>query len=190
VTEDESFRDLIRRLRAGEQAAAADFVRLYEPEILRFIRVHLNNSRLRRFVDSADIFQSVFLNFFVRVTAGQYDLDSPEQVIRLLVTMARNRIVDHARRPQAQEGGSGLWGRLAAPGDSPSDAVARQEILQEVLRRLTGEERDLAEQRGEGRSWQEIADALGSTPDAVRKKLERALDRVCQELSAGGDSHA
>src|SRR5260370_9311639 len=128
------------------------------------MRIQLNDSRLRRFVDSADIFQSVFLNFFVRVTGGQYDLDSPEQVIRLLVTMARNRIVDHARRPQAQEGGSELWGRLAAPGDSPSDAVARQEIVQEVLRRLTGEERDLAEQRREARSCQEISNALGTPP--------------------------
>jgi RNA polymerase sigma-70 factor (ECF subfamily) len=190
VTEEESFRDLVLRLRGGEPEAAAEFVQLFEPEILRFIRIQLNASRLRRLVDSADIFQSVFLNFFVRVRDGQYDLDSPEQVIRLLVTMARNRIVDHARRPQAQEGGPELWGGLAAPGDSPSDAVARQEILQEVLRRLTAEERNLAEQRGEGRSWQEIADGLSSTPDAVRKKLERALDRVCQELAAGGGSHA
>jgi RNA polymerase sigma-70 factor (ECF subfamily) len=192
VSEEESFRQLIQRVRAGEREAAAELVRLYEPEIRRFIRTQLNRSRLRRTFDSADIFQSVFLNFYVRVMDGQFDLEEPTQLLRLLATMARNRITDHARKPsaRAQDGGPDLWANVAAEGASPSDVVAEEEILQQVLRRLTAEERDLAQKRHEGRSWQELADECGSTADALRKKLDRALGRLCQELNPDGGGDA
>ena len=54
-------------------------------------------ARLRRVLDSVDVCQSVLANFFVRVAAGQFDLDQPEQLLRLLATMARNRILDHVK---------------------------------------------------------------------------------------------
>jgi RNA polymerase sigma-70 factor (ECF subfamily) len=192
VSEEETFCALIRRVRAGDREAAAELVRQYEPEIRRFIRLQLNNTRLRRTFDSADIFQSVFLNFYVRVMGGQFDLEEPTQLLRLLTTMARNRITDHVRRPaaRARDGGPALWDGVADSGASPSDAVTQEEILQEVLRRLTPEERDLVEKRGEGRSWQELADELGGTPEAVRKRLARALERICQELDPEGDGDA
>jgi hypothetical protein len=40
----------------------------------------------------------------------------------------------------------------------------------------------LAEQRSLGREWQELGDELGAAPEALRKKLSRALDRVAREL--------
>ncbi len=188
---DEAFRALVGRVRAGEPEAAEELLRLYEPEVRRFIRLRLTDARLRRSFDSMDIFQSVFVNFFVRVAAGQYDLEEPGQVIRLLVTMARHKIVDHARKPSHRltaEGGARLLEGLAEGGKSPSEIVSEQELLEKVRRQLTDEERDLAEQRASGCSWQEIAAGAGSTPDALRKKLERALDRVCQKLEVGGTS--
>lgn len=191
MSEEELFRDLIQRVRAGDREAAAELVRQYEPEVRRCIRMQLQHSRLRRSFDSADIFQSVFLNFYVRVMGGQFDLEEPTQLLRLLATMARNRITDHARKPsaRAQDGGPELWNDVAAGGDSPSDAVAEEEMLRKVHDLLTLEERDLAEQRSAGRSWQELADERGSTPDALRKQLARALARVGEVLDPGGDRH-
>lgn len=186
------FRALIQRVRAGEREAAAELVRQYEPEIRRFIRLQLNHSRLQRTVDSGDIFQSVFLKFYVRVMGGQFDLEEPIQLLRLLATMARNRITDHARKPSARDrdGGPELWESIAAGGASPSDAVAEEELLEQVLRRLTAEDRDLAQKRHEGRSWQELADEYGRTAEALRKQLARALGRVCQELNRDGSRDA
>src|SRR5262249_20828162 len=85
-----SFRNLIRRLRDGDPDAAAEIVRQYEPEIRRILRVRLSTSRLRKELDSADICQSVMANFFFRAALGQFELESPERLLRLLVTMARN----------------------------------------------------------------------------------------------------
>jgi hypothetical protein len=60
--------------------------------------------------------------------------------------------------------------------------VGGQEIIDELLRRLSPEERGLADQRASGRSWNEIAAASGAGADALRKKLDRAIRRVTREL--------
>src|SRR4051812_55008 len=52
TSEDGAFRDLIRRVRAGDEAAAREVVRIYEPAIRREARVRLVDTRLRRMFDS------------------------------------------------------------------------------------------------------------------------------------------
>src|SRR5437588_8674896 len=101
VAESGLFDDLIRRVRAGDSQAAAELVRLYEPAIRREARVRLVDSRLRRLFDSMDIAQSVFASFFVRAALGQYEIEKPEQLLRLLTSMSRKKLVDHAREQQA-----------------------------------------------------------------------------------------
>jgi RNA polymerase sigma-70 factor (ECF subfamily) len=54
--------------------------------------LHLTDPRLRRVLDTVDVCQSV-LGGFVRAAAGQFDLEQPEQLVKLLTTMARNRIL-------------------------------------------------------------------------------------------------
>ena len=67
-------------------------------------------------------------------------------------------------------------------------AVGR-ELLERVRRELTDDERELADQRALGRDWPEIAAERGATPDALRKKLTRALDRVAGRLGLEDSSH-
>jgi RNA polymerase sigma-70 factor (ECF subfamily) len=47
---------------------------------------------------------------------------------------------------------------------------------------LSPEERDLADQRALNRDWAQIAAERGATPEALRKKLTRAINRVAHEL--------
>lgn len=184
------FAALIQRIRGGDQDAAAELVRQYEPEIRRTIRVRLRDNRLRRAFDSMDVCQSVLGNFFARVAVGQFDIDRPEQVLKLLVTMAHNKLNDQARRHQAkrrdarrQEAGDPeLLAALPDPASSPSQVVAGRELLELVRRRLSEDERYLAEQRTLGRDWADIAAERGGTPDALRMKLQRAMDRVLEQL--------
>src|SRR5262245_29179639 len=84
----------MRRVRAGDSAPAAERVRPCEPTVRRFVPVRLINSGLRRLLDSMDICQSVMGSFFVRVAAGQFDLDTPEQLAGLLATMAHHKLAD------------------------------------------------------------------------------------------------
>jgi RNA polymerase sigma-70 factor (ECF subfamily) len=181
---------MIRRVRAGDSDAAAELVRQYEPEIRRAVRIRLTDARLRRSLDSMDICQSVLANFFVRAGAGQFDLEEPEQLLGLLVTMARNKLLDQARREQAgrrdqrrlQAGDAAPLAALPGAAETPSRIVAGRDLLEAVRRGLTDDERSVADRRAQGQDWAAIAADLGGTPEALRKKLSRALDRVARQL--------
>jgi RNA polymerase sigma-70 factor (ECF subfamily) len=181
-----SFADLIRRVRAGDQEAATELVKRYEPTIRRAVHFRLVDNRLRTMLDSMDICQSVLASFFVRVASGQYDLDQPEQLLNLLVAMARNKVASAARKQGADcrdyRRMTAAPPDLVSPDASPSQQVAAAELLQEAQRRLTPEERQLVEMRRQGRQWADIAAELGSNPVLLRKKLSRALDRITQQL--------
>jgi RNA polymerase sigma factor (sigma-70 family) len=184
------FADLIRRVRAGEADAAAELVDQFEPEIRRAIRMRLTDPRLRRLLDSVDICQSVFGQFFARAAAGQFDLQEPQQLVRLLVVMAQNRLRNHAafqkaaRRDQRRLATDGDEVLSSVPGTpaSPSHILAGRELLAEVLRRLTPAERRLADYRAQGLEWAEISTALEEPAGTLRKRLARAVDRVTREL--------
>jgi RNA polymerase sigma factor (sigma-70 family) len=184
-----SFRDLIRRVRAGDEQACTELVSQFEPEIRRYIRVRITSPAVRRLKESADIFQSVAANFFVRLAAGAYDLERPEDVARLLMRMAKNKLIDEARKKgnrATQDAGSEVWDDVAAGVATPSRVIASRELLEKAQRLMTEEERRLALMRAEGMKWDEIAAAVGKSPDAVRKQVERACDRVCAALQIDG----
>jgi RNA polymerase sigma-70 factor (ECF subfamily) len=187
--QENAFQELMRRVRAGDQEAAAELVRLYEPTIRRIARVRLGDAGLRRQFDSMDICQSVLGSFFVRAALGQYELSSPDQLLGLLVTMSRKKLVDLSRRAGAArrdyrrtETGAPDERQCVAPDPTPSQQVAGQELLREFRRRLSEEERRLADQRAAGRDWNQIAADCGRPPEALRKQLARAVDRVAGEL--------
>jgi RNA polymerase sigma-70 factor (ECF subfamily) len=184
-----SFADLIGRVRAGDAHAAAVVVQRYEPTLRRAVRVRLRRDpRLCRLLDSVDICQSVLASFFVRAGLGQYDLTAPEHLVKLLATIARNKVINQARKQGAARRAPGPDAAPAAPADVPApgpgpagEAEAR-ELLAEALRRLTSEERRLLELREAGQEWAQIAAVVGGSPDALRMQLARGAARVTKEL--------
>jgi RNA polymerase sigma-70 factor (ECF subfamily) len=193
MEDDNLFLGLVRRVRAGDGAAAAELVRLYEPAVRRVVRLRLRDPRLRRVLDSTDVCQSVLASFFVRAAAGQYELDRPEQLLRLLAVMARNKLAGEARRAyvtrrdlaEEMPPGSGL----PDPGPGPSQEVAWRDLLGAVRGRLSDEECRIADLRARSRGWEQIAAELGGTAEGLRKKLSRALDRVARQLGLDDFDH-
>jgi RNA polymerase sigma-70 factor (ECF subfamily) len=192
MAEHPSFRDLIQRLRAGDAAAAEELVQHYGPHIERAIRVRLVDAHLRRRVDTMDIYQSVMASFFVHTALGKYQLDTPDALLRLLVTMARNKIYDQARRYRSQRRddrgvatGSAVEELATDRDPTPSQQVNLRELLQKARACLSAEEQQLADLRAQGREWADIAAELGGTPEALRKRLERTIERVIRQLGLG-----
>jgi RNA polymerase sigma-70 factor (ECF subfamily) len=187
--EDTPFIEFLRRVRAGDEWAAREFVRRYEPAVRMEIRLRLIDPRLRRLLEPADVCQSVLKSFFVRATSGQYEVDSAEKLLALLLTMARNKVAEQVRRQRAQrrdkrrEVSLDQDASVAASAEpSPSRIAIGRELLGAFRGRLTDQERRIADLRGEGFEWVEIARKLGGTPQALRKRLSRAVDRVAREL--------
>jgi RNA polymerase sigma factor (sigma-70 family) len=188
MASETSFADLMGRVRGGDADAAAEVVRHYEPAIRRSLRLRLD-PRLRRTCDSLDITQAVMCSFFVRVAAGQFELDTPEQLLKLLATMARNKLFKmqrdqlRAKRDARRDAGGNVEEQqVAAAGSTPSVQVAAKEMLAEVQRRFSAEERQLVEWRQQGRDWESIAAEIGGSAEALRKKLARAVARISDEL--------
>jgi RNA polymerase sigma factor (sigma-70 family) len=189
--EEGSFAGFVLRVRAGDECAAAELVERYGPAIRRAVRVRLRNPRLRRLIESVDVCQSVFASFFLRTALGQYDIESPEQLLRLLTAIARNKLAFQARREHA---GCRDMGRLSiaafvddcpAREPSPSRLLEARELLDVARGRLTDDERCLFERRAQGASWAEIAADLGGSPDALRVRLARGGARVARQLGLG-----
>jgi RNA polymerase sigma factor (sigma-70 family) len=191
MVDEDRFQKLIKLVRQGSDSAAEELVRTYEPHIRRAIRVRMDDPTLRKVIDSMDICQSVLASFFVRAATGQYEITTPAQLIQLLAAMARNKLFDVQRKQRAARRDV----RRETPLDdaqmevpdptsdnSPSNAAAAKELLQQALDLLDETERQFAIKWANGASWEEIAADVGKSPDALRMQVRRSLDRVAKQL--------
>src|SRR5260370_13938854 len=103
--------------------------------------------------------------------------------------MDRNKVTNHALKEQAArrdqrrlEKGGLDESALVAAGPTPSQLVADQELLREFRKRLSEDERRLADQRAQGRARAAIAPEGASNARTLRMQLTRAIDRVSREL--------
>lgn len=188
MSESPHFQDFLRRIRAGDEDAARELVRRFEPLVRREVRMRMHDRRLNRVFDSLDVTQSVFAQFFNQV-AEDFEFDSPEQLMRLLFTMARNRTISRVRselcmvrdfRRLTSEDGAMDEVQVTQP--SPSECVSQEEELELLLNSLTNEERRIVELRKQGFGWEEIAASMGGTGQARRMQLSRVHDRMKERL--------
>lgn len=181
------FADFIRRIRAGDDDAALELVQQYEPLIRREVRLRIGDDRLNRAFDSLDVSQSVLANFFSKAASGKYELEEPGQLVRLLVTMARNRLVSRARQElrlvrdvRRLAADPGVLDQVADRQPSPSKIVAKKEVLELLMSSLSDDERRIFELRDEGLSWDEVASQVGGSGQARRMQLSRSIERLRQ----------
>lgn len=189
MMQDPDFTDLLRRVSAGDPSAAVTIVQRYESAIRLEARVRLRmqDARVRQQFDSGDICQSVLADFFVRMAAGEYHLERPQQLHGLLVRMAQNKLLERVRYLHRQQRDirrtSAVDNEPVAYSEStPSQVVANRELLAAVMGRLSTEERYISERRSQGYEWSDIARELGGTPEGRRKQFSRAIGRAMSAL--------
>jgi DNA-directed RNA polymerase specialized sigma24 family protein len=190
---DQSFAELVKRAAEGEREAVDSLIQCYGSAIRRQVRFTLMDNKLRRVLEETDLCQSVMGQFFHGLGAGRFALDGPEQLIGLLKQMVKNKITDHARYWRA--GRRDFLRNIVptdpekvdepfSPGPTPSRLVEDAEFLAEFERRLSEWERMIFGFRRQGLNWPEIATRTGEGSEAIRKRFERALDRVGRTLNA------
>ena len=190
MAEDVDFATFMRRIRGGDEQAARELVERYEPVLRREVRMRLRDPRLYSQFDWTDISQSVLASFFVRTASGQYALDQPDQLLRLLVVMTRHKFAKQERRYRADrrdyrrlESCDPAHLDVQSPTThTPSRLVAGRELLEAIRARLSDDDRMLADLRAEGCEWAEISERMGGTPQARRKQLSRAMDRALRHF--------
>jgi RNA polymerase sigma-70 factor (ECF subfamily) len=195
MVDTRSFHSFMRAVRDGDEDAARELVRRFEGVIRREARLRMEDSRLHRVFDSMDISQSVLISFFARASTGHFELETPEQLVNLLMQMTRNKLALQVRRQRAlrRDGRrldatrvDDLTVESSDPG--PSQLAADHDLIDAVRLRLGDEERQIADLRAEGWEWSEIAARLGGSAQARRMQLARAVNRVAKSLKLDRDA--
>lgn len=184
-----SFQDMLQRVRRGDAESIVQFVAKYEPFIRRTVRYRLARGTLKSLADSVDICQSVLGSVLIRLSAGEYEVDSEDGLQRLLATVAMNKFRSILRREHAQKRDRRLTVRLTddteivdTRGRPLDESLSMCDLLATFERRLRDDERALFQQRQAGLSWQDIAVLLGEDATKLRKRYSRAVSRVTKEL--------
>ncbi|WP_237722892.1 RNA polymerase sigma factor [Singulisphaera acidiphila] len=185
------------KVRAGDENAARDLVRHYEGVIRREVRLRLEDRRLLRLFDSMDISQSVLTSFFARASSGQFALETPEQLVGLLIGMTRNKLAFQVRRQRARRRDNRLVAKtpvedlsVESTSPGPSQLASDHDLIDAVRHRLKDEELLIVDLRAEGLEWSEIAQRLGGSAQARRMQLARAVLRVTKALNLDDDRRA
>ncbi|MCA9135305.1 MAG: hypothetical protein KDB00_01065 [Planctomycetales bacterium] len=188
------FTALLERVRAGDPDAAREIVASYETAIRVAIRTRMSDPALRRQFDSLDVCQSVLGSFFLRMAAGLYDLNEPNQLIALLTTMARKKLAMRVRYERRQcrdvRRAISLDDTTLEPSGrfvDPSEEAMNSELIQRAYSMMDAETQEILRHRNSNCSWPEVASRLGGTSEGRRKQYERALDRIAIKLGIDED---
>jgi hypothetical protein len=189
------FRAFIARVRAGDQDAARELVERYEKVIRREVRMRLSDRSVLRVIDSMDISQSVLVSFFSRASSGGFEIETPDQLTRLLIGMTRNKLAfqvrrQHARRRDLRMNESTPVEDLEVAGGAPnpSEVASDRDLIAAIRRRLGSEASRLADLRAEGWEWSDIAERVGGSVHARRIQFARAVRRVARHLRLDGQA--
>lgn len=181
------FRDLLQRVREGDEDAAWELIDLYGPHIFRVVRRRLN-SRIRSKFDSADFVQAVWASFFTS-RAEILSFKEPEELIGFLAQMARNKVVCEVRRRmqylrynviQEQPLDDSVLPAPTAIGNqpSPSQVAVAREKWERLLTTSPPIWREILEMRYRGAKYDEIALKVGMHERSVRKIIDQMLEQL------------
>ncbi len=201
MSADPSFNDLMARLRRGDDDAAALVFRRYGHRLIALAANQLG-PRLRQKVDPEDILQSVLRSFFVRQAGGQVHPHSWDSLWSLLTVITLRKCgyqVRHFRAgcrdvrmevaAPAEPNGSGTGWDAIARDPTPSEAARLTETVEELLRDLEGDDRQMIELSLQGYTPAEISARVGRTERTIYRLLERVkkcLERRSAEPAVPG----
>jgi RNA polymerase sigma-70 factor (ECF subfamily) len=191
MAEDASFADLLARLRAGDEGAAALVVEQYAHRLVALARARLDR-RFRRKEDPEDVLQSVFKSFFLRCAGGQFRLGSRDDLWGLLVSLtlhkcghradyfqaARRDVRREAVAAPPAEGSRPDWEALARE-PTPVEAAVLGETVERLLADLEPRQQEIVRLSLEGETTAGISARLGVSERTVQRALNGV--RECLE---------
>jgi DNA-directed RNA polymerase specialized sigma24 family protein len=187
VYEELSFAELLARVRTGDADAETELVDRYGDAVRRVARYRIRRSRLTHRLDSVDILQSVMKSFMIRYarTDNPWRIDTPEQLVNLLLDMTGKSVIDKKRGEMTAKRGGGveiepiITDPRARRNESPVDIAITRELAALCLEKLSADGRRLFHLRFEKQlEWSAIAALEKSTAEACRNKFNRALEAV------------
>lgn len=184
---------LLRRLRDGNQDAATRLYLRYADRLRLLARTECSPDLARR-IDADDIVQSVFASFFQGFNRGLYDVPAGEELWKLFLVIALNKIrakgVFHraAKRDVRLTAGESFLHQYSKSEHDPDNTAYTflQMVIDETLDQLPAQQKQMVVLRIEGHEVAEIADKIGRSKRTVERVLQefrKKLADVLQEES-------
>jgi RNA polymerase sigma-70 factor, ECF subfamily len=187
---ESSFQQLMRRLQARDEAAAAEVFGRFAHRLIGLARQNLD-VRLRQKVDPDDVMQSALKSFFLRHAEGRFELRDWDSLWSMLVVITLRKCghkVEHFRAacrdvrreaaPLVTDDSAGSWEAVSRE-PTPAQASLLAEAVEQVMGSLGDErERRVVELSLQGHDTAEVSAAVGLT----RRTVQRVLARVRQRL--------
>ena len=187
TTSSSDFAALLDRARGGDQDSLSELARKYEPEVPIVARVLLGPG-LRPYLDSLDLVQSVHKSLLLGLRQAKYQIDSPERLVALAVTMLRRKVARMWRQNRRQlrlnrpddsgENFTDVLVGLAGAEPDPARHAQMTDAVQRLWNHLSALDRRVIELRLEGHSTADAARLLNEDPDRLRVRLNRLRRQV------------
>jgi len=179
---------LLHRVREGSQDAATQLYLRYAQR-LRALTQAQCSAGLARQVDAEDIVQSIFGSFFRGASQGCYDVPAGEELWKLFLVIALNKIrakgnyYRAAKRDVRLEVQSERIDEQAGTGGkNEADLAFLQLAVAEALDRLPAQYKEMVTLRIEGYEIAEIAQRTGRSHRTVERILQQARQRLSELL--------
>lgn len=175
--------NLLSRIATGDPGAVDHFLRRHSSMVWGLAR---------RFCRSAEDAEDATQEIFVEVwkSAERYDAAQGSEVT-FLMTIARRRLIDRARRNGRRPATELLEDAATLPAPATTDqAELHDEVkrAQRALGELRPEQREVLDLAlGQGRTHQEIAAAIGIPLGTVKSHARRGLMRLRELLGVGDE---
>jgi RNA polymerase sigma-70 factor (ECF subfamily) len=178
---DSEFRQAIEDVCSGSEEAIWHLIEAYGPHIKRVVR-HRLHPRMRSKYDSIDFVQMVWASFFSdpdRIAR----IREPDELIRYLVVMARNKVIEESRRrmtyqkhnvnrEQPLEKSDVSDSTSRQRNETPSQIAIAKERWGRMMRNQSDRNRRIVELRMNGATYMEISKALGIHERTARQVIE------------------
>jgi RNA polymerase sigma factor (sigma-70 family) len=174
---------LLARLNAGDELAVKQLFVAYEP-FMRMVIHRQIAGPLRAKFDSADIVQSVWVDFIDGLQKSKWTFENVEQFRAFLVKMTRNRFIDRLRKHREslrREVTLPFQNTNALPAD-PAPRVSEDfyadELWQQMIEACPTAHHELLTLKRQGASIAEIAQRTNLHESSVRRILYEIARRV------------
>lgn len=181
---------LLCRLQGGNAEAATLLYFRYAEQLTALAETNLSPVLAAR-VSPEDIVQSVFRTFFRRVALGQYEVPGGEDLWKLFLVIALNKIrraAEHHRaaRRDVRRTPQGAADAEPEKGRDENALTVLRLVLEELLAPLPPSHRAIVERRVEGWEVAEIAEAVGRSKRSVERVLHEFRQRLLGVLDVRG----
>ncbi len=178
--------ELLERLCTGDDAAAEEVFRVYEPYLRMVVRRQLPAQYRSRF-DSIDVVQSVWADVLQGFRDSGWRFANAAQLRAFLTKVTRNRFIDRVRQHQRALdvelplADNEVEQLLYDTQPRPSEVVRADELWQQLLANCPPAHQELLHLKRQGKSLAEIAAQTGLHPSSVRRILYDLARRVATQ---------